>query len=159
MVTHHSNCCDQKSRTACAQSFALRQQAAIEITRRDHSIIACPRHIYIVFFFRHIPFVVNHTINATPTERLQQHPLLFTTNRTDRTFFCVKAEPSTTFTSWSQHHFVDVSICKHVSSIGESDSLCTMKWRRRYTRSRLLETWSRQGIWEVTLYTLFPSTL
>ena len=38
----------------------------------------------------HIPFVVNHTFNATPVERLQQHPLLFTTNRTDRTFFlCV----------------------------------------------------------------------
>ena len=40
-----------------------------------------------VLFFTHIPFVVNHTINATPPERLQQHPLLFTTNRTDRTFF------------------------------------------------------------------------
>jgi len=25
-----------------------------------------------VLFFRHIPFVVNHTINATPPERLQQ---------------------------------------------------------------------------------------
>jgi len=32
-------------------------------------------------------FVVNHTFNATPMERLQQHPLLFTANRTDRTFF------------------------------------------------------------------------
>jgi len=31
---------------------------------------------------------VNRTFNATPTERLQQHPLLFTTNHTiDRTFF------------------------------------------------------------------------
>ena len=40
-----------------------------------------------VLFFTHIPFVVNHTINATPLERLQQHPLLFTTNHTDRTFF------------------------------------------------------------------------
>jgi len=40
-----------------------------------------------VLFFMHIPFVVNHTINATPLERLQQHPLLFTTNRTDCTFF------------------------------------------------------------------------
>jgi len=30
-----------------------------------------------VLFFTHIPFVVNHTINATPPERLQQHPLLF----------------------------------------------------------------------------------
>jgi len=25
-----------------------------------------------VLFFTHIPFVVNHTINATPPERLQQ---------------------------------------------------------------------------------------
>jgi len=25
-----------------------------------------------VLFFRHIPFVVNHTFNATPPERLQQ---------------------------------------------------------------------------------------
>ena len=40
-----------------------------------------------VLFFTHITFVVNHTINATPSERLQQHPLLFTTNHTDRTFF------------------------------------------------------------------------
>jgi len=39
--------------------------------RRNHSIIAYSRHIY-VLFFAHIPFVVNHTFNATPTERLQQ---------------------------------------------------------------------------------------
>jgi len=39
-----------------------------------------------VLFFMHILFVMNHTINATPPERLQ-HPLLFTTNHTDRTFF------------------------------------------------------------------------
>ena len=44
-------------------------------------------HICMVLFFTHIPFRANHTINATPPERLQQHPLLFTTNRTDRTFF------------------------------------------------------------------------
>jgi len=30
-------------------------------------------HIYTVLFFTHIPFVVNHTFNATPTERLQQY--------------------------------------------------------------------------------------
>ena len=41
----------------------------------------------LVLFFTHIPFAVNHNINATPPERLQQHPLLFTTNHTDRTFF------------------------------------------------------------------------
>jgi len=31
-------------------------------------------HICMVLFFMHISFVVNHTINATPPERLQQHP-------------------------------------------------------------------------------------
>jgi len=40
-----STCCDRKSQTACAQSFALWQQAAIEITRRDHS----PRTLAITF--------------------------------------------------------------------------------------------------------------
>jgi len=40
-----------------------------------------------VLFFPHVLFMVNHTINVTPPERLQQHPLLFSTNHTDRTFF------------------------------------------------------------------------
>jgi len=54
-----------------------------QITRCDRSIIACLRHIYVwVLFSAHFSFVVNRTFNATPTERLQQHPLLFTTNRT-----------------------------------------------------------------------------
>jgi len=57
-------CCDRKSRAAYAQSFALWQQATIEFTCHDHSVIACSRHIYMVLFFMHIPFVVNHTINA-----------------------------------------------------------------------------------------------
>ena len=55
--------------------------------RHNHSIIAYSRHIYVVLFFAHISFVVNHTFNATPAERLQQPSLLFTTNRADRTFF------------------------------------------------------------------------
>jgi len=61
-----------KARAECAQSFALWQQATVQILRRGHSIIACSRHIYTLLFLAHIPFVVNHTINATPTERLQQ---------------------------------------------------------------------------------------
>ena len=49
-------------------------------------LLLLARATYImVLFFTHIPFVVNHTINATPPERLQQHPLLFAT--TDRAFF------------------------------------------------------------------------
>ena len=33
-------------------------------------LIACSHHAYIVFLVMHIPFVVNHTINATSPERL-----------------------------------------------------------------------------------------
>jgi len=100
-------CCDRKSRAAYEQSFALWQQATIEIMRRNLSYYCLlALHIYMVLFFTHIPFVVNQTINATPPERLQQHPLLFTTNRTDRTFFVWRL--NSTFTSWSQHHFVAI---------------------------------------------------
>ena len=41
------HCCDRKSRAECAQGFALWQQATIEYTCHDHSIIACSRHIYV----------------------------------------------------------------------------------------------------------------
>ena len=43
-----------------------------ELPCHDHSFIACSRHTHIFLFFADIPFVVNHTINATPPERLQQ---------------------------------------------------------------------------------------
>jgi len=46
-------CCDRKSRAACAQSFAPWQQATIEITRRDHSTIACSRHTHIFVLRAH----------------------------------------------------------------------------------------------------------
>jgi len=81
-------CCDRKSWAAYAQSFAPWQQATIDIMCCNLSYYCLlALHICMVLFFAHIPFVVNHTINATPPEELQQHPLLFTTNRTDRTFF------------------------------------------------------------------------
>jgi len=102
------SCCDRKARVASAQSFALWQQAKTEFMRRNHSRITCSRHGYILLFFAHIPFVVNNTFNATPPERVQQLPLLFTTNRTDRTFFLWRLLPGTTFASWLQHHFVAI---------------------------------------------------
>jgi len=41
------DCCDRKSRAAYAQSFAPWHQATIEISQRDHSIIACLRQTHI----------------------------------------------------------------------------------------------------------------
>jgi len=51
-------CCDREAQAASVQIFTLWQQATIEITRQDHSIIAWSRHIYIwVLLFTHILFV------------------------------------------------------------------------------------------------------
>jgi len=50
-----------------------------------------------VLFFAHIPFVVDPTFNAMPTERLQQHPLLLYNNHTNGMFFVWRlhlAQPS-----------------------------------------------------------------
>ena len=58
---------------------------------RDHptrSLYYClfAPHTYIFVLCAHL-VRVNHTINATSPERLQQHPILFTMSHTDRTFF------------------------------------------------------------------------
>jgi len=51
---------------------------------RDHAsqslLLLLARTTYtMVLFFMHIPFVVNHTINATPPERLQHHAVTTST--------------------------------------------------------------------------------
>jgi len=99
-------CCDRKSQAACAQSFTLWQQAT-----RDHApqslLLLLARATYImVLFFMYIPFVVNHTINATPRNSCNNIPSFL--QRTTSHALCVKAELSTTSTSWSQHLFVAI---------------------------------------------------
>ena len=51
-------CCDRKARAACAQSFALWQQATIAITPRDHS-----SHTLLL---RYIVYIVSITRDYTP---------------------------------------------------------------------------------------------
>ena len=46
-------------------------------------------HICMVLFFAHIPFVVNHTINATPPERLQHGQPVCCPNVEDLSFLCI----------------------------------------------------------------------
>ena len=55
--------------------------------RRNHSVIGCPRHIYVVFFFAHILFVVNHTFNAQRSGRNNISSFLQRTAPIAR-FFC-----------------------------------------------------------------------
>jgi len=101
--------CDRKSWAACAQSFAPWQQATIEITWRDHSIIACSRHIHLFLFFAHIPFAVNHTINATPTERLQHSP------PSERVFLL--------FWQWSWNWSCQINFCGLILILKEESKL------------------------------------
>ena len=89
-----------------------------------------------VLFFRHIRFVVNNTFNATPPERLQQHPLLFTTNRTDRTFFAWRltlARPShpghSTILLRSE---IPSGICAKPRTVAASNNRVHMPWSLYY---------------------------
>jgi len=65
-------CCDRKSQVACAQSFAPRQQATVEIVRHNLSYYCLlTPHIHI-FVLRTHP-VRGESHNVTPRERLQQY--------------------------------------------------------------------------------------
>jgi len=92
-------------------------------------------HICMVLFFMHIPFVVEHTINATPPEWLQQHPLLFTI-RTDRTFFVWRlnsARPShpghNTILLRSE---IPSGICAMLRTVAASNNRVQMPWSPLY---------------------------
>jgi len=50
-------------------------------TKSLYLLLARATHIF-VLLFAHIPFVVNRTFYAMPTERLQQHPFLYARNGT-----------------------------------------------------------------------------
>ena len=70
-------CCDRKARAAYTQSFTMWQQATIDITCRDHSVIACLHYLYMGLFLAHILFMVNCAFSAMPVERLQQHQIKY----------------------------------------------------------------------------------
>ena len=93
-------------------------------------------HICMVLFFTHIPFVVNHIINATPPEMLQQHPLLFTTNRTNRTFFVWRlnsAQPSQPGHSTILLQLeIPSGICAKLRTVAASKNRVHMPWSLYY---------------------------
>jgi len=66
------HCCGQKTQAASAQSFALSQQATMEFTCHDHSVIAFSQHLYMGDVLLAHPVHSESHINTTPTERLQQ---------------------------------------------------------------------------------------
>jgi len=79
---------------------AFRSQQCQQRLHTTITLLLLVRIRYIwVLFFMHIPFILNHTFNAMPTERLQQHPLHFTQTATIKCFFCEGC-------TWHDHHIL-----------------------------------------------------
>ena len=78
------------------------------VHRRDHSIIACSRHLHNgVILHAHPVRGESHNQRNTTGEIATTSPPFY--NEPHRSHvLCVKAELRTTFTSWSQHHFVAI---------------------------------------------------
>ena len=110
-------CCDRKSRVTCAQSFAQWQQATIEIILAISLTIACSRYIYYgVILHAHPVRGESHNHRNTTREVATTSPPFYNELHWSHVL-CVKAELGTTFTSWSQHHFVAIGnperhVCK-----------------------------------------------
>ena len=137
--------------------------ASTEITCHDHSIIACSHHTQIGVVHHahpvrgesHIQCNINTEVETTsPPLNNEQH------RSHVRTFFLRGlhlARPS--------HHghsttlLMYLHLPTYINWISEFDSLFSMRGQRCYSGLQLLEIWSRQGIWEVTLYRLLPLTL
>jgi len=110
-------CCDQKAWTASAQSFTLWQQAIVRITRRDHSIIACSRHIYLCVALCAHPICGESHFQRNINWEVATTSLPFCSELHLSHILCEKFAPGTTFTSWSKHHFVVIGkprrqVCK-----------------------------------------------
>ena len=133
---------------------------------RDHvpqSLYYCVfvRHKWMLFF-AHIPFVVNHAYNANQRRGCNNIPSLSQWTAPIARSFCEGC-------TWHDLHILvtapfllHVSLSRSANMWAQSVNLIQLfstKERKRYSGSRLLETRSRQGIWEVTLYNLLSSTL
>ena len=107
-MTSECSCCDRKPRAACAQCFAPWQQATIEIIFAISLTIACSRYIYngVILHAHPVRGESHNQRNATGEVATTSPPFYNEPHRSH--VLCVKAELRTTFTSWSQHHFVAI---------------------------------------------------
>ena len=98
--------CDQRVRAANAQSFTLWQQAKIEITQRDSSIIACSRHTYLcVALCAHSVRGESHFQRNANWDFVTTSPPFCNEEHLSHVPF-VKVAPGTICTSWSKYRIV-----------------------------------------------------
>jgi len=96
-----------ENRRVSAQSFTLWQQAPTEVNRRNHSIIACSRHLHMRTFHSHPVRDVSHIQRRADRDVAIKSPPFY--NEPHRSHvLCVKVAPRVAFTLWSQHHFVTI---------------------------------------------------
>ena len=97
------------AQAASVKSFTLRHEATIEnMTHHDHSslppVTIHSNVCHLTSVSRDLHFTRHaHDSRGNQVATLQLlHPLLFTTNHADRTFFSIKVAPGMAFISWSQ---------------------------------------------------------
>jgi len=114
-------------RAASAQSFALRQQATIEVMLAISLAIACATYIIARYIYNGVGVILHaHPVrgesqyqrNATGEVATTSPPFYNEPHRSHVLF--VKAELGTTFTSWSQHPFAAIG-----NPSGMYANLCT----------------------------------
>jgi len=108
-------------RSEIPSGICAKLRTVAESNNRDHvpqSLYYClfVPHICILLFLAHIPFVANHTINATPRERLQQ----CTFEISEQKHFCIKLSR---VMMTSEHKCLKRSLIRH-----ENTSLWFLKW-------------------------------
>ena len=93
-----------ETRATSVQSSTLWQQATVEIIRRDHSIIACGRHIYLcVALCAHPICGESHFQCNSDWEVATTYPPFCNESHLSHVLF-VKIAPGSTSTAWSKHY-------------------------------------------------------
>jgi len=107
-------CCDGKARAASAQSFTLWQQATIEITQRDHSVIACSRHLYMGVVLGAHPVRGELHIQRNASGEIVRISLLFQRTAPTARSFCEGC-------TW---HDLHILVTAHCVAIGSPSGMC-----------------------------------
>ena len=110
-----------KGRAACAQSFAPWQQATIEFTSRDHSVIACSRHIYIIVIRAHLVCGESHNQRNATGEAATTSPPFYNESHLSHVLLCE---------GWTRHdlHILVTApfYCDRKRPSGMCAKLCTV---------------------------------
>jgi len=95
-----------RSESPSGKCAKLWQQATIEITCRNYSIIACSCHLYMSIVLHAHSFRGEPRCNTSREVAITSPPFY---NEPHRSYVLIVTVPhGTTFTSWSQHHFVAI---------------------------------------------------